>query len=109
MSPAEFAQPYPNVNAYASAARSRKMLATRGRCGTSGWVRRTEPCSAGWRHFAPDPALGQSLLHKRTRRHSMQLGFSEEQQRRWLDDNHAAVQAKVPDPIVAYQLFYRTG
>jgi hypothetical protein len=39
----------------------------------------------------------------------MQLGFSQEQQRRWLDDNHAAVQAKVPDPIVAYQVFYRTG
>jgi len=39
----------------------------------------------------------------------MQLGFSQEQQRRWLDDNRAVVQAAVPEPVVGYQPFYRTG
>src|SRR3954447_23819801 len=59
--------------------------------------------------FRLGPGAGTVVSPQANEEISMQLGFSEEQQRRWLDDNHGAVQAKVPEPIVGYQLFYRTG
>ena len=35
--------------------------------------------------------------------------FSQDQQQQWIDENRAAVQEQLSEPVVSFMLFYRTG
>jgi hypothetical protein len=39
----------------------------------------------------------------------MQLGFSVEQQRQWVEENRPKIEAKTGAPVLAFSVFYRSG